>query len=97
MIDSSRAGVPVDPMLAKLNTDVAVLTERVGNTNTKLDQLNENFAKALLTFATKEDLGALVKDVQGIKGGIGWAVKIVIGAIIVSVLGLLMKTGIPHP
>lgn len=66
--------------------------------NYKIDQLDKKFDELKANFATKAEVADVKDDVASIKSGIWWVVKLVLGAVIIAVIGLVMaKGGVPHP
>ncbi len=77
-----------------MRVDVAVLKEKVGSIDKKLDTLAANLANV---YSTKDELKVLRDDVQGLKSNQGWIIKLIVGAVIVAVLGLvIVKGGVPR-
>lgn len=64
----------------------------------KVDELKEKFDKFSAdikdNYATKVEMREVRQDVSKLEGQIGWAVKLILGLVIVAVVGLvLVKTG----
>lgn len=96
-----------------LHVQVGILGERVSGIEKNLGgqitglslQLTTTLAEMRASFATvgaldvvKLDVATVSKKVDGITSSIGWAVKIVLGMVLASLVGLLFaKGGVPHP
>ena len=91
-MSNAGAGAPAD-----VATSVATLLERSAAQGAKLNEMAGDIKAIATVYATKREVDDVREDVKGIKNGIGWAVKIVVGAVIVAVLGLVIaKGGVPH-
>ena len=96
----------IDGTAAGLHVQVGILGERVSgiekNLGGQIGSLSQQLTSALIEiktgYATSGALEAVKGDVAGIKASIGWAVKIVLGLVLASLVGLLFaKGGVPHP
>ena len=101
------------PDAGGLHVQVGILGERVSgiekNLGGQIGGLSQQLAAALsemrASFASvgaldvvKGDVASVSKKVDGISASIGWAVKIVLGVVMASLVGLLFaKGGVPHP
>lgn len=84
-----------DSPAVTMRVDVAVLKEKVGSIDKKLDTLAASLANV---YATKDEMKVLKEDIAGLKSNQGWIIKLIVGAVIVAVLGLvIVKGGIPRP
>lgn len=84
-----------DSNAMRMRVDVAVLKEKVGSIDKKLDALAASLSNV---YATKGDIKVLLDDVEGLKSNQGWIIKLIVGAVIVAVLGLvIVKGGVTRP
>lgn len=92
-MSNSAAAPPTD-----VAASVATLLERSAAQGAKLNEMSTDIKAIATIYATKREVDDVREDVKGIKNGIGWAVKIVVGAVIVAVMGLVIaKGGMVHP
>ena len=78
-----------------LRSDVRLLDYKFDQLDKKFDQITTKLENA---YATKSELSDVREDVNAIKAQLGWAIKLVVGAIITAVIGIvLVKGGVPHP
>lgn len=90
-IDDPEADSPAVTM----RVDVAVLKEKVGSIDKKLDALAASLSNV---YSTKAEMSVLKDDIDGLKSNQGWIIKLIVGAVIVAVLGLVIVKGqVPHP
>lgn len=95
----TRQGVILDNVqkqMGQLVTKFDQLNEKVDNKyvtrqeyDLRMRQIDELFGK----LATKEEMGTLANDITAIKDSSKWVVRLVIGAVILALLGLLVA---PH-
>ncbi len=84
-----------DTPAVTMRVDVAVLKEKVGSIDKKLDALAVSLANV---YSTKSELKVLQDDIDGLKANQGWIIKLIVGAVIVAVLGLvIVKGGVARP
>ena len=84
-----------------IQTAVAVLTVKVNALDKTLSHLDKKldtfFNEVKNNYATKMELKDVKDDVDKVNANIGWLVKIVVGAVVTGLLGLLLvKGGVPH-
>lgn len=77
----------LDPLL---KSDVRLLQYQVGQLDKKLDRF---FDEVKNNYASKGDLQAVKDDVTGLKANLSWVIKIVVGAVLAAVLGLVVLKG----
>ncbi|GJE77302.1 hypothetical protein [Methylorubrum suomiense] len=79
------------------------IAQAVTNTELKelkgiLSELRGEVRELKSTFATKDEFKGLQEQVNGLKNNQSWIVKIILGAVVAAVLGVvLVKGGVPHP
>lgn len=84
---------PLPP--SDLRSDVRVLAYQVGELDKKLDRF---FDEVKANYASKNELNGLKEDVNKLKDNLSWVIKLVIGAVVVALLGLVISKGyVPHP
>jgi hypothetical protein len=92
--------------VTELRVQVGILGERVygidKNLGTRIEALGQKFdaftQELKSTYATKTDLSIVDEKVRKVQDNQGWVIKLIIGAVIVAVLGLVIaKGGMPHP
>lgn len=92
--------------VTELRVQVGILGERVfgidKNLGTRIEALSQKFdaftQELKSTYATKTDLSIVDEKVRKVQDNQGWVIKLIIGAVIVAVLGLVIaKGGVPHP
>lgn len=89
------AGNEPDTQAVTMRVDVAVLKEKVGSIDKKLDALAASLSNV---YATRADMRVLKDDIDGLKSNQGWIIKLIVGAVIVAVLGLvIVKGGVTRP
>ena len=89
------AGNEPDSYAVTMRVDVAVLKEKVGSIDKKLDALAASLSNV---YATRADMRVLKDDIDGLKSNQGWIIKLIVGAVIVAVLGLvIVKGGVTRP
>ena len=80
---------------ADLRSDVRVLTYQVGELDKKLDRF---FDEVKANYASKTELVGIKEDVAKLKDNLSWLIKLVIGAVVIALLGLVISKGyVPHP
>ena len=90
-INEREAGLD-DP---SLRSDVRLVNYKVDQLDKKFDALMSNIQN---NYASKTELNGVRDEVKSVRDQIGWAIKIVIGAVIISLVGLvLVKGGVTHP
>lgn len=77
----------LDPLL---KSDVRLLQYQVGQLDKKLDRF---FDEVKNNYVTKGDLSNVQADVNDLKASLSWAVKIVVGAVLMGLLGLVILKG----
>lgn len=83
------------PAFVQMQIDVAVLKQAVGGIDKKLDHIAVDLRD---TYARKTDVKEVEERVKKLNDNISWVIKIVIGAVIVAVLGLIIaKGGVVRP
>ena len=84
--------------LTHLRIAQAVTNQKVEQLVVAINELRGEVRELKSNFATKSDVHALEEEIKGIKGNQSWIVKIIIGAVVTAVLGLvLVKGGISQP
>ncbi len=92
--------------VTELRVQVGILGERVfgidknlGNRIENLGQKFDAFTQELKSsYATKTDLSIIDDKVRKVQDNQSWVIKLIIGAVIIAVLGLvIVKGGVPHP
>ena len=89
----------------ELRVQVGILGERVqgidknlGNRIDGLGQKFDAFVQELKTsYATKNDLAMVDEKVRKVQDAQSWVIKLIVGAVIVAVLGLVIVKGGVHP
>lgn len=87
---------------ADVATNIAILLERSATQGERMNEMSADLKATreaiATTYATKSEVSDVREDVRGIKNSLGWVVKIVVGAVLVAVLGLVIaKGGVVHP
>lgn len=83
-----------DVAWVKMQIDMAVTKEKVDAVLGDVKGLREDLRNV---YATKTELKDVAEDVASLKSNVSWLVKLIIGAVIAAVLGLvLMKGGVPR-
>lgn len=85
--DAGHQGGPLDPLL---KSDVRLLQYQVGQLDKKLDCF---FDEVKSNYATKGDLQSVKDDVHDLKSNISWVIKIIVGAVLAALLGLVIIKG----
>jgi hypothetical protein len=92
--------------VTELRVQVGILGERVfgidKNLGSRIEALGQKFdsftQELKATYATKTDLSIIDEKVRKVQDNQGWVIKLIIGAVIIAVLGLvIVKGGTPHP
>ena len=92
--------------VTELRVQVGILGERVfgidKNLGSRIEALGQKFdaftQELKATYATKTDLSIVDEKVRKVQDNQGWVIKLIIGAVIIAVLGLVIaKGGVPHP
>ncbi len=92
--------------MTELRVQVGILGERVfgidKNLGSRIEALGQKFdaftQELKATYATKTDLSIVDEKVRKVQDNQGWVIKLIIGAVIIAVLGLVIaKGGVPHP
>lgn len=91
--------------VTELRVQVGILGERVHgidkNLGTRIDVLGQKFDAFTLelktTYATKNDLAVLDDKVKKVQSAFDWVIKLIVGAVIVAVLGLVIVKGGVRP
>ena len=92
--------------VTELRVQVGILGERVfgidKNLGSRIEALSQKFdaftQELKSTYATKTDLSIVDEKVRKVQDNQGWVIKLIIGAVIVAILGLVIaKGGVPHP
>lgn len=87
-----------DGPLISLRITQAVTNQKVEEVGRLVTELRNEVRELKSTFATKADLQSLEEEVTSLKANQGWIVKIIVGAVVSAVLGIvLVKGGVPHP
>lgn len=73
-----------------LKSDVRLLAYQVALLDKKLDRF---FEEVKNNYATKGEVKDLKEDVDKLNANIGWLVKIIIGAVVIALLGLVIVKG----
>ncbi|GJD77019.1 hemolysin XhlA family protein [Methylobacterium gregans] len=73
-----------------IKSDVRLLAYQVAQLDKKLDRF---FEEVKNNYASKADLKNVRDDVEKLNNNIGWLVKIIIGAVVVALLGLVIVKG----
>lgn len=73
-----------------LKSDVRLLAYQVAQLDKKLDRF---FDEVKNNYASKTDLKNVKDDVDKLNNNIGWLVKIIIGAVVIALLGLVIVKG----
>ena len=84
--------------LTQLRIVQAVTNQKVEQLVNAINDLRGEVRELKSNFATKSELNALEEEIKGIKGNLSWVIKIIVGAVVTAVLGLvLVKGGISQP
>lgn len=92
--------------VTELRVQVGILGERVfgidKNLGSRIENLGQKFdaftTELKSTYATKTELSIVDDRVRKVQDNQSWVIKLIIGAVIVAVLGLVIaKGGMPHP
>jgi hypothetical protein len=89
-LPEENADTPLLSGQGDLKSDVRLLAYQVGLLDKKLDRF---FDEVKNSYATRTDLHNLKEDVDKLNSNIGWLVKIIIGAVVVALLGLVIVKG----
>lgn len=73
-----------------IKSDVRLLAYQVAQLDKKLDRF---FEEVKNNYASKADLKNVKDDVDKLNNNIGWLVKIIIGAVVIALLGLVIVKG----
>ncbi len=73
-----------------IKSDVRLLAYQVAQLDKKLDRF---FDEVKNNYASKADLKNVKDDVDKLNNNLGWLVKIIIGAVVVALLGLVIVKG----
>ena len=73
-----------------IKSDIRLLAYQVAQLDKKLDRF---FEEVKNNYASKADLKNVRDDVEKLNNNIGWLVKIIIGAVVVALLGLVIVKG----
>lgn len=73
-----------------IKSDVRLLAYQVAQLDKKLDRF---FDEVKNNYASKTDLKNVKDDVDKLNNNIGWLVKIIIGAVVIALLGLVIVKG----
>ena len=83
-----------DAAWVKMQIDMAVTKEKVDTVLGDVRGIREDLRNV---YVTKTEFRDLVEDVTSLKNGQGWVIKIIVGAVIAAILGLvLVKGGATH-
>lgn len=73
---------------------LAVMSEKITNIETNVSEIKSSLKNLQHSmddgYARKIDLAETQKEVDSLKNNVGWAVKIVLGAVILAILGLVI-------
>lgn len=92
--------------VTELRVQVGILGERVfgidKNLGSRIEALSQKFdaftQELKSTYATKTDLSIVDEKVRKVQDNQGWVIKLIVGAVIVAILGVvIVKGGVPHP
>ena len=92
--------------VTELRVQVGILGERVFGIDKNLGSRIENLGQKLDAFtlelksnyATKTDLTIVDDKIRKVQDNQSWVIKLIVGAVIVAVLGLvIVKGGVPRP
>ena len=72
--------------LKLLHQDMGYMTQSIDELRKSVDEMKRDIKD---TFVNKDQFNALKSDVDSLKNGWGWVIKIIIGTIIVSLLALV--------
>ena len=86
----------------EFRTKIATLELKLANNEIKISSINLEIDKLdtklnnldRSTAVSNSEFSKLKTDITEIKGGVGWAVKLIIGALIVALVGFIVKGGI---
>ncbi|MBX9934577.1 MAG: hypothetical protein K2Y56_24180 [Methylobacterium sp.] len=77
-----------------LKSDVRLVKYQVEQLDKKFDTLTTELKNS---YATKTELSVIRDDVTSLKNNVSWIVKLILGAVIMAVLGVvLVKGGVTH-
>lgn len=85
--DTAGNSHALDPLL---KSDVRLLQYQVGQLDKKLDRF---FDEVKNNYASKGDLQGVKDDVHDLKSNISWVIKIIVGAVLAGLLGLVIMKG----
>ena len=105
MTDEHKTGESASASATELRVQVGILGERVHgidkNLGNRIDNLGAKFDAFTLelktTYATKADLAVVDDKVRKVQDAQSWVIKLIVGAVIVAVLGLVIVKGGVHP
>lgn len=92
--------------VTELRVQVGILGERVfgidKNLGSRIEALGQKFdaftQELKTTYATKTDLSIVDEKVRKVQDNQGWVIKLIVGAVIVAILGVvIVKGGVPRP
>lgn len=83
---------PVDAAIVakSRDPDTYLLQYQVSQIDKKLDRLMDEVKN---NYASKSDLQGVRDDVHDLKSNISWVIKIIVGAVLAGVLGLVIMKG----
>jgi hypothetical protein len=90
MMPDETSEAPLLSGQGDLKSDVRLLAYQVALLDKKLDRF---FDEVKNNYATKSEVKDLKEDVDKLNANIGWLVKIIIGAVVVALLGLVIVKG----
>lgn len=79
-----------DSPFTQMQIDIAVLKEKVGGVDLKMDKLSIDLRD---TYARKTDVKAVEDRVAKLQDNISWAIKLVLGLVIVAIVGIVIVKG----
>lgn len=106
MIANDQHTTSESTAVTELRVQVGILGERVfgidKNLGARIEVLGQKFdaftQELKSTYATKTDLSIVDEKVRKVQDNQGWVIKLIIGAVIVAVMGLVIaKGGVPRP
>ena len=89
-LPEESADTPLLSGQGDLKSDVRLLAYQVGLLDKKLDRF---FEEVKNNYATKSEVENLKGDVNKLNANISWLVKIILGAVVAAVLGLVLVKG----